>query len=150
MNNSFKIISPNSDEEFKRYYHFRWKLLRKPYAKEPGTEIDQFEDISYHQMILNHDEKILAVGRIHFLSKNKDAAQIRYMAVDNQYSNKGFGTKMLISLEIYAKKNKIKKIVLNSREHAIGFYLKNGYKKIKKTHILYNQIQHWLMEKEIC
>ena len=151
MNDNFKIIIPNSKEDFKKYYYLRWKILRKPYGQELGTEVDQFENSAYHQMIINLKKEVVAVGRVHFLSdsNNKNIAQIRYMAVDNIYTKFGLGTSILDSLELHARNNNINKIILNSRESANNFYIKNGYKKIKKTHILYNKIQHWLMEKEI-
>ena len=100
-------------------------------------------------MVVDINEKPIGVGRIHFLDDFKDSAQIRYMGILSSHTNIGLGSKILFNLEEHAFQNKIDKIFLNSRENAISFYVKNGYKKIKKTHILYNQIQHWLMEKEI-
>ena len=99
-------------------------------------------------MIVDSKNNVIAVGRIHFLIE-RNIAQIRYMAVDNNHIKEGLGTKILTCLEVYASNNKIDKIILHSRETANDFYIKNGYKKIKKTHMLYNEIQHWLMEKEI-
>ena len=88
MNNNFKTIIPKSKEDFKKYYYLRWKILRKPYGEEMGTEIDQFENSAYHQMIINSKKKVIAIGRIHFLNgnHNDNIAQIRYMAVDNKYT----------------------------------------------------------------
>jgi ribosomal protein S18 acetylase RimI-like enzyme len=98
-------------------------------------------------MGIDSKERVLAVGRIHNISSN--IAQIRYMAVLEKYTKLGFGTKVLKLLENYAIDNKISKIVLNSRESAIDFYIKNGYKKIKQVDKLFDEINHWFMEKEI-
>ena len=42
---------------------------------------------------------------------------------------------------------KRKKIILQARESAVNFYLSNGYHIEKKTHILFNSIQHYMMVK---
>ena len=144
--NSYSIKEPKTSIEFDSYFKFRWKILRKPQKQILGSEKDEFEDISYHLMVINSSNDILGVGRIHKIEK-ENYAQIRYMAVSNKYQCKGLGTKILINLEQYAFKKNINKIILHSRENAIGFYEKNGYEVIKKTHILYDSIQHWMMLK---
>jgi len=52
-------------------------------------------------------------------------------------------------LENYAIDQSIETIYLNSRESALKFYIKNGYKIIKKSHVLFGNLQHWLMIKNI-
>ena len=69
------------------------------------------------------------------------------MAVSENYQRRGLGKTILINLEKYAINNDINKIILHSRENVIDFYKKNGYEVIKKTHILYDSIQHWMMLK---
>ena len=59
------------------------------------------------------------------------------------------GTILLEKLEDIASKNNIKNIFLHSRENAIDFYKKNGYIIEKKSHLLFNEVQHWLMKKEL-
>ncbi len=56
---------------------------------------------------------------------------------------------MLNKLENYAIDQSIETIYLNSRESALKFYIKNGYKIIKKSHVLFGNLQHWLMIKNI-
>jgi ribosomal protein S18 acetylase RimI-like enzyme len=147
MNNQFKFVVPKTKLDLQRYFFVRWSILRKPWGQKMGTEVDEFEDEAYHIMGIDSKERVLAVGRIHNISSN--IAQIRYMAVLEKYTKLGFGTKVLKLLENYAIDNKISKIVLNSRESAIDFYIKNGYKKIKQVDKLFDEINHWFMEKEI-
>ena len=142
-----KILEPTSDE-MKEYYHLRWKILREPLGLEEGTEKDDLEDVSYHLMIVD-DCSVLGVGRVHFIINNLiKKAQIRYMAIDQKIQKKGYGSLLLKELENIALKNDVNHIFLHARESAISFYLKNGYKKIKRSHILLNTIQHWYMEKK--
>merc|ERR1711991_896199 len=90
---------------------------------------DNYEDSSYH-LIGVIDNKIIACGRLHFNSDNE--AQIRYMAIDENFQRKGIGVKIIELLEAEAKKRRINKIVLNARNHVIEFYEKSGYKAVRK------------------
>ena len=144
-----KISSPKSKYDFDNYFNFRWKLLRKPLNEPVGTEKDDFEKESFHLMITKLDQ-IIAIGRLHVIDNNDfKVAQIRYMAVETKMQNKGFGSLILNKLEEYAFNHKINKIILNARLNAISFYNKNGYVIVKKSHLLYGKIKHYLMEKNI-
>ena len=143
------IRAPIDKNDFELYYNFRWKNLRKPLGQKEGTEKDELENESYHLMIVDGDN-VLGVGRIHFIVNNLNKkAQIRYMAIDQKFQKRGCGSLLLKELEAIALIKKVKHIFLHSRESAVDFYLKNKYNKIKKSHILLGQIQHWYMEKEL-
>ena len=144
----FSINSPKTKNEFEKYYYLRWKILRKPYNKSLGSEKDELENDSFHIFIENKKSDIIGVGRLNLINHNKDA-QIRYMAVDENFQKKGYGSILLKELERIACINKVNTIYLNARENAILFYKKNGYVIERKTHLLYNKIQHWLMKKKI-
>ena len=74
-------------------------------------------------------------------------AQIRYMAIKTKYQGKGFGKMLILDLEKIAKQDGIKEIILQSREIAVKFYENLDYKVEKKTHLLFDDIQHFLMRK---
>ena len=143
-----KIIEPTSTEEFRKYYTLRYVVLRKPWGQPPGSERDDGEETSIHRMII--DEKTgnaLAVGKLQFNSE--DEAQVRYMAVANGYQGKGLGSQIISSLEHIARRHGNKWMILSARENALKFYKNNGYEIVKKTHLLFNEIQHWLMRKDL-
>ena len=144
---NFLINNPKSKSEFDSYYYLRWKILRKPHNQKIGSEKDSKELDSYHVMALTMNGKLIGVGRIH--KENNIKAQIRYMAVEKDYRKKNVGILMLNKLENYAIDQSIETIYLNSRESALKFYIKNGYKIIKKSHVLFGNLQHWLMIKNI-
>ena len=141
---NYKIISPNSEIDFEKYFYFRWKLLRKPLNKELGTERDSMENSSIHRMVID-DDNVMAVGRLHY--NNNIEAQIRYFAVDNDNRRIGLGSYLMKDLESIAKKTNHTEVILNARENAVDFYKKQNYKIVKKTYILFNQIQHFEMKK---
>ena len=140
----FSIKKPVSKEEINEYYKLRWLLLRRPLGGKRGSEVDDIEKISIHRMIKNKDNKCIGVGRAHIID---DRAQIRFMAILSKYQKMGLGSRMIMELEkvLVCKKTKI--IFLNSREKAITFYQKNGYKIIKKVKSPFGKITHFRMEK---
>jgi len=117
--------TPKSDKEFKDYFTFRWKLLRKPLGLEPGSEQDEFEDSAF-QLAAYNNENIIAVGRLQFEQNN--TARIRYMAVDSSYRKQGIGSRLLYELEKHALANNIENCWLYARDTAVAFYSKNHYK----------------------
>ena len=143
-----EIIEPNTSTEFKIYYNLRYEVLRKPWFQPKGSERDDGDETSLHRMIIDKPNgKVVAVGRLQFNSIEE--AQIRYMAVSDDYQGKGYGRKMVKALDNIAREKGSRKIILQSRENAVKFYEKNGYKIIEKSYLLFDEIQHWLMEKEL-
>ena len=144
--NEIIFKTPTNQKEHKEYDLFRWKILRKPIGKDISSLKDKFEESAYH-LIGIKDKKIIACGRLHF--NNKDEAQIRYMAVSKDLQGFGIGKQILDLLEKNAKKNNAKRIILNARDHAIGFYKISGYKTEKKYDGSDTGIPHTTMKKNI-
>ena len=143
-----KIIEPTTSEEFKKYYNLRYDILRKPWGQPPGSEKDEGEETSIHRMIIDENlREALAVGRLQFNSTHE--AQIRYMAVADNLQGKGLGSQIISALEDVARGKGIQRIILSARGNALQFYKNNGYEIVKKTHLLFGEIQHWLMGKEL-
>ena len=141
-----QIEEPLTSEDFERYYDLRWRILREPWNQPRGSERDDREDRSTH-IIARIEDKIIAVGRVHF---NSDVeAQVRYMAVESKHQGRGFGSLLLKELEKKAREKGAKYIVLNARENATAFYEKNGYKKIDKAPTLFGRVEHWKMLKDL-
>ena len=143
-----KIIEPTTSEEFTKYYNLRYEILRKPWGQPTGSERDEAEETSIHRMIIDKETgDAIAVGRLQFNSIHE--AQIRYMAVADDLQGKGLGSQIISALENVAQGEGIQKIILSARVNALQFYKNNGYKIVKKTHLLFGEIQHWLMGKEL-
>ena len=143
-----KIIEPTTSEEFKKYYNLRYEILRQPWGQPRGSERDEGDETSIHRMIIDKNSgDALAVGRLQFNSTHE--AQIRYMAVADDLQGKGLGSQIISALEDVARGKGIQRINLSARENALQFYKNNGYEIVKKTHLLFGEIQHWLMGKEL-
>ena len=140
-----EVIHPVSEEDFKRYYFLRWKILRKPWNQPPGSERNELDDTSYHVMVCEKDRIPLGIGRLHF--NNAYEAQIRYMAVESEFQGQGIGTRIMNALERYAQEKNASSIILYARESAVPFYQKIGYVIEEKSYLLFGNIQHYKMKK---
>ncbi len=143
----FTIKQPQTEAEFKHYYHLRWLLLRAPWNQAEGSEVDNIEDQCFHVMAVDEINNVIAVARLQFNSISE--AQIRYMGVAREHERKGIGRKLVNAMEQHALNSSCKKIILHAREPAIGFYQKLGYKVIEKSYLLFDEIQHFRMIKDL-
>ena len=91
------VIEPQTPEEFKQYYSLRYKILRKPWGQPRGSERVNEDEISYHRMIIDEATgDAIAVGRLQI--NTTEEAQIRYMAVADNYQVRGLGSKIVTAL----------------------------------------------------
>ena len=139
------VTEPKSKEEFEKYYDLRWRILRKPWGQPKGSEKDQLDDGSFHIMVCEDDKTPIAIGRLHFNSKEQ--CQIRYMAVEENHRGRGIGKIVLNKLEEIAKTQGARQIVLDARETAVKFYERAGYKITGPGHTLFGSIKHVKMIK---
>jgi ribosomal protein S18 acetylase RimI-like enzyme len=70
------------------------------------------------------------------------------MAVDDKHQGKGIGKKLMMHMEELAQRKGCSETVLHAREIALPFYQKLGYHTIEKSHLLFDEIQHYLMSKK--
>ncbi|MDP2714922.1 bifunctional GNAT family N-acetyltransferase/hotdog fold thioesterase [Rheinheimera sp.] len=142
----WQLRSPQTPEEWQGYYQLRWQVLRAPWQQPPGSERDELEAQAYHLMLMTAEGKIAAVGRLHQLEQG--GAQIRYMAVAEEYQGKGAGSKVLAALEMQAVQWGCSYISLNARDTALQFYQRQGYLQAGAAPQLYG-IAHVVMQKRI-
>ena len=146
QSSKFVVEQPLSKKDFEIYYQLRYEVLRKPWGQAVGSELDETDDTSIHAFI-KQDNLAITCSRLHFV--DNITAQIRYMAVHPNYQGKGIGKLVISYLESIAKDNKCKKIILHARENAVKFYESCGYSVKEKSYLLFDEIQHYLMEKVV-
>lgn len=148
---SFVISQPDTEKEYEQYYHLRWKILRAPWHQPEGSEIDDIEEQCFHLMVIdtNSENKTTVIGVARLQYNSDTEAQIRYMAVAREYERQGIGRELIKAMEQRAKKSSHKNIVLDAREPAVNFYNKLGYSVIEKSYLLFGEIQHFRMIKEL-
>jgi N-acetylglutamate synthase-like GNAT family acetyltransferase len=142
-----KIIEPSTIEEFTEYYRLRYEILRKPWNQPEKSTRDEWEDRSVHVLMVDESGSGIAAGRLQL--NDSDEGQIRSMAVRDNMQGKGFGSEMIRYIEQKAQEKKLKRLVLDSRENAVGFYEKHGYKITGDSYTLFGVIKHYRMEKDL-
>lgn len=141
----FSIIEPKSEKDVEDYYRIRFEILRKPWNQSSATTKDDTESISVHLLVKDGSGKAVATGRMQFNSPKE--AQIRSMAVINEYQGKGIGSLIIAHLEKIAREKRLETILLDARENAVNFYLQNGYEIVEPSYLLFGEIKHFRMKK---
>jgi len=141
------VRAPQTPDDWRAYYTLRWRILRAPWGQPPGSERDELEDRSIHRLLCDATGDVLAVGRLHQLGNQ--TAQIRYMAVEKGYERQGLGTRILEQLECDAEAAGFTGIVLHARQAALPFYQRHGYQLVSPSHLLFGEIQHYRMSKQL-
>ncbi len=140
-----EIREPRTKEEWDTYYHLRWKVLRQPWNQPLGTERDTLEDQAMHFAAFE-EANIIGVGRLDHVDFG--VCQIRFMAVEPSCQSKGIGANLMNTMEQDAWNSGAIEIILHARAQALGFYEKLGYVCIEPSHLLFGEIQHFLMKKK--
>ena len=148
MDSPFDIRSPETEEEFTKYYRLRFDALREPWGDVEGSEREADDAQSVHRMLVDKTSgEVLGVARLHFNSPTE--AQVRLMAVRDSARGQGLGRLLMAEMERVANDAGAKIVVLHARDYAVGFYEKLGYDTIKASYLLMDVIQHYLMEKTL-
>lgn len=139
----YRVIAPETPDQFETYYDLRWRVLREPFQRPRGSEQDEYDQVGYHRMVVNSAGKAVAVGRLHFNSP--DEGQIRFMASAPEHRGEGHGVAIVYALEQLARAEGAKHIVINSRDNTLGFYIKCGYDVVEEADTVKNpQAEHQL------
>jgi len=144
------IKSPSSESEWEKYFDLRYRIMREPLGKPRGSERNEEDETGIH-FALYENEILKAIAR---LDKQENGhlnatMQVRFVAVENNLQGQGFGKKIMLATEEKAMEIGAKKMILHARDYAVPFYLNLEYKIIEKSYILFDQIQHYLMEKKL-
>jgi len=140
------IKSPTSQEEWENYYRLRFKILREPWNQPLGSEVLADESEALHAMVIENDQ-VIGVARMH--QSGEHQVQVRCVAVSTEAQGKGVGKAIMLHLEEKAKEMAMQEIVLEARDNAVPFYKALGYEIEKESYLLFGEIQHYRMKKDI-
>lgn len=137
---NWQLSAPQTEAQWLAYYQLRWQVLRAPWDQPKGSEQDESEAVSFHRMVCTEAGEVVAVGRLHKVDEN--TAQVRYMAVSDQWQGHGLGAMVLQQLEQVALEQGMQRIILNARDTASGFYQKAGYHYLEPANALFGIAHH--------
>ena len=141
-----KICEAKTKKDLDTYYDLRWRILREPWGQPRGSEKDGLEADSIH-LVAKENGKIIGCGRLHFNSPKE--AQIRQMAVEEDYRGKGVGKSIVMELERIARKKGADHVVTDARVVAQGFYGKLGYRVVGTASTIFGSVKQCRMGKEL-
>lgn len=144
---AFTLRAPGSPLEWAAYFDLRWRILRAPWNQPPESARDEQENEAVHLAAVGENGKILACGRAQF--NDPETAQFRYMAVAETARGMGIGRALLLELERLVAEQGARRVVLNARDRAKDFYLKNGYAPTGKGPTIFGEITHTVMTKPL-
>jgi predicted GNAT family N-acyltransferase len=139
-----KVID-HGTEDYQKMVDLRMEILRKPLGLSfSKTDLEkEKQDILIGAF---EDDELLACC---VLTKiGEDTCKLRQMAVRNKIQRTGLGAAMMNYAEQLAKDAGYKKMVMNARKTAKGFYEKLGY-EIKGDEFVEVTLPHFYMQKNI-
>lgn len=145
---SYQIRAPQNINEWRDYYALRWQILRAPHDQPPGSEQDELENGASHLAAFDEANSIVAVGRLHQTTQ-PGVGQIRYMAVTTDHQRQGIGMQLLQQLEQIALRHQMTTIILNARESVVPFYQRADYLIQGEGPLMFGQIRHRVMQKQL-
>ena len=135
----------HGSEDYKKMVDLRMEILRKPLGLTfAEADLDQEKD----DILIGafEEEDIMACCILTKLSE--DTCKLRQMAVHPKIQGTGLGAAMMNYAEQLAKDAGYKKMVMNARKTAKGFYEKLGY-EIKGDEFVEVTLPHFYMQKNI-
>jgi len=142
-----EIRTPKNNLEWELYYDLRFKVLREPWHQPKGSERNDADAYALHLAYFEND-MICGVVRLD-THGSETQAQVRFMAVAPDKQGSGIGKKLMQAAEQKALQLGFSKIMLHARENAVKFYQSINYQIIEKSHLLFEEIQHFKMEKQL-
>lgn len=124
-------------------------IRKEVFVKEQQVPLDievESEDRCCHFVLYDDTKKAVATCRL--LEKSNEQIKLQRMAVLKEARKFGYGLKLVLETENYAKEEQYKEIVLGAQIKALGFYEKLGYKPFGKQ-FLEAGILHCMMSKQL-
>lgn len=141
---AIKIIDHGS-ADYQKMVNLRMDILRKPLGLT-FTDDDLAKEKDDLLIGAFEDEEILACCILTKIAE--DTCKLRQMAVRPKIQRTGLGAAMMNYAEQLAKDAGFKKMVMNARKTAMGFYEKLGY-EIKGEEFVEVTLPHFYMQKTI-
>ena len=129
------------------------QINSKDYTPRQIRAVTKHRTVKRYKYLMKTDEKFFVATRankiVGFCSIKKN--EIVKLYVHPKEISKGMGVKLLQYVERQTKSNRIKKLILKSTITAKYFYIKNGYKVIRKARHIRNGVSMLViwMEKKL-
>ena len=140
-----EVRPPRNEKEWEDYFDLRYRILREPLGKERGSEKNEGDKTGEH-ICIYEDGVLKAIARLD-KTDQPNIAQVRFVAVEKAQQGKGYGRMIMEAVEEISEDRGDTKMILHARDYAVDFYHKLGYQTVEKSHLLFDVLQHYLMER---
>jgi len=144
---NYIVKQATTEVQLKNILQLRYDVLRKHWNQLIETATDDLENKSINAFIEDENSNLIACGRLQ--ENDNKIGQIRFMAVSQTCQGKGLGKLIIQFLEEQAKNKNLVELQLQARENAVKFYTNCNYRIKEKSFLLWNEIQHYLMIKDL-
>ncbi len=131
--------------QYGQVWDLREAILRKPLGRSLKDD-DLSRDLTDTIFIAEHKGRVIGCVLLHRIDDN--VAQLRAMAVYNEWQGKGVGRLLVLAAEQYAKEHNYHRIILHARKVALGFYTGMSYHAYGEEFMEVG-IPHYMMEKDL-
>lgn len=107
-------------------YYVRTQAMVKGFQIPLAAEFDERDTPDTKYILVLDDIYPIATCRLHITGE--DTAKIERVALLEEYRKKGIGRFLIQEAESWLKDLGIKKVIITSRDEAVGFYEALGYK----------------------
>ena len=133
-------------DDYRRILDMRYAILRAPLGLDWSEQDLAAEADELHFALFDDDDTLLACAVVRLL--NNDTAKLRQMAVEVSRRAMGNGRFLLEGVEAILHQRGIRRIEMDARKTAIGFYVKSGY-AIEGDEFIQVTVPHYRMVKAI-
>lgn len=127
---NIKVIRATETWQRAGAYYVRIQGMSKQHGITLQREFDEHDTPDTKYILLTDDEFPVATCRLYRL--DADSAMLGRVVVLPEYRGKGLGRQVILEAEKWLKKLGYSEAVVESRDVAVGFYEKLGYKVIDK------------------
>ncbi len=120
------------DSLYQNWLALRLRILREPLGLSFSPE-DLAEERDYLHLIAVEEDLIL--GGLTVIQINETSWKIRQVAVTKKVRGTGLGRELMLKMESAARKERITRLVLNSRVNVVPFYEKLDYRSVGEVFI---------------
>ncbi|SFB84199.1 Predicted N-acyltransferase, GNAT family [Alkalibacterium subtropicum] len=142
----FKTTTDTLSEVYRDSIAIRAEVFIEEQHVDPSLEIDELEDQTLH--IVGY-ENSTPICTARLLKKDDSSIKVQRVAVLSSSRKAGIGRQLMKHIEAIAK-NQLdgSRLILDSQDHAIPFYEKEGY-SVEGNGFLDAGIPHHFMQKKI-
>lgn len=127
-----------------------FSVRKRVFVEEQGVplhlELDEYDQDATHFVIYDEEDRPIGAGRMRGLANAH--GKIERICVLPEHRGKHFGNMIMNTLEEHARKNSMKKLLLNAQSYAVPFYEKLGY-VVTSPEFMDADIPHRAMEKSL-